>query len=132
MTGSNSFDWECGWNVSGSDRNIVQGDQSFVFGDSNQVYGGKNLVIGTGLNNFNASQLDYTILLGKYNDTTDIANNILIVGNGTDANNRSNAMTLSTDGTIVSKNLPAAPSTAGTYTLQCTVDAQGNATYSWV
>lgn len=28
--------------------------------------------------------------------------------------------------------LPAAPETAGTYSLQVVIDAEGNATYSWV
>ena len=27
--------------------------------------------------------------------------------------------------------LPTPPTTAGTYTLRCTVDSQGNVTYSW-
>ena len=79
------------------------------------------------------------IALGSYNieDTTagyqsnDPGKYLLIVGNGTDANSRSNALTVDWDGILECTNIPAAPTTAGTYTLQCVVDAQGNKTFSW-
>lgn len=58
---------------------------------------------------------------------------IFIIGNGSsDGQTRSNALTVDWDGNIVCNNIPAPPSTAGTYSLKCTVDASGNASYAWV
>ena len=57
---------------------------------------------------------------------------LFIIGNGSsNGNTKSNALTVDWDGNIVCNNIPAPPSTAGTYSLKCTVDASGNATYSW-
>lgn len=40
--------------------------------------------------------------------------------------------TIVADGDVIKSVIPAAPSVAGTYTLQCVVDASGNKTYSWI
>lgn len=74
-------------------------------------------------------------VLGSLN--TPDATKALIIGNGTvDFSNttptctRSNAMTVDWDGNIVANNIPAPPTTDGTYTLTCTVTS-GVPTYSW-
>lgn len=62
---------------------------------------------------------------------------IFTIGNGLNASNRSNALTVDWDGNMVlsgavtATNIPAPPAGNGTYTLQCTVSG-GVATYAWV
>ena len=75
-----------------------------------------------------------SMTIGEYNinDTTLLRSKAFIIGNGTSHNARSNALTVDWDGNIECNNIPAAPTTAGTYTLQVTVDDQGNKTFNWV
>ena len=131
VTGNQVFDFEA--SASTSSRNTVQANFSFVFGANNQCYGQNNFEFGEGLTNYgSSSSFSYKAYLGNYNDNSNIADKILVIGNGTDASHRSNAMTLSTDGTIVSKNLPAVDTTtAGSFNLAATVDSQGGITYDW-
>ena len=56
---------------------------------------------------------------------------VLVIGNGTNYNARSNALTVDWDGNLVCNNIPAPPSSDGNYVLQCSVSS-GVATYSWV
>jgi hypothetical protein len=62
---------------------------------------------------------------------------IFIIGNGTADDARSNAITVDWDGNLVASgnvtadNIPAPPSSDGTYTLKVTM-ASGVATYAWV
>ena len=56
---------------------------------------------------------------------------ILVIGNGTNYNARSNALTVDWSGNLVCNNIPAPPSSDGNYVLQCSVSS-GVATYSWV
>lgn len=56
---------------------------------------------------------------------------IFILGNGIYGQTPSNALTVDWDGNLVCNNIPAPPAAAGTYTLRCTVDASGAASYSW-
>ena len=108
---------------SGNSDNILVGYQNSTFGSSKNF----NMVLGRG----NIAYYSNQIIIGNY--SVENTNKAIVVGNGTSTGNRSNLLTVDWDGTIVSKNLPAVDTTtAGTYTLQATVDAQGNVTYSWV
>ena len=76
------------------------------------------------------------LVIGEYNikDNASAGNRgvyAFIIGNGAGDSTRSNALTVDWSGNLVCNNIPAPPSTDGTYTLQCTV-TNGVATYSWV
>lgn len=115
---------------------VAEGISSFAAGQKS--YAKANLSTAFG-NNTIASGRAQTAL-GQYNveDTEEVSGHgtgahkyLLIVGNGTNANSKSNALTLDWDGNVVCRNIPAPPSAAGTYSLKCTVDASGNASYAW-
>ena len=88
--------------------------------------GGNTVAIGQGIL-FNSGQ----VVLGKFNVADNNGDYYFILGNGSDANNRSNILTIDTSGNLVCNNIPAPPTTDGTYTLQCTI-TNGVPTYSWV
>ena len=86
------------------------------------------MLVGTGLHaDYDANNEDQ-IILGFYN-VRDITK-AFIIGNGS-YSNPNNLMTIDRSGNIECNNIPAAPTTQGTYKLTCTVDAQGNPTFSW-
>ena len=78
---------------------------------------------------------DYQHVSGKYNIADN--NKAMIIGNGVDKDNRSNALTVDWDGNVETSgivkatNIPDPPTTDGTYTLTCTV-SNGVVTYAWV
>lgn len=93
-----------------------------------QNNGNTILEYGRGLNATTSSN-GGKIILGTYNNDGEY---LFQLGNGTSDSNRSNAMTVAWDGTIVSKNLPAVDTTTdGTYVLKATVSS-GVVTYAWV
>lgn len=91
-------------------RTLANGSSSFVIGQSN-------------IEDTNAEDASHGSGARKY---------LFIIGNGDrDATARSNALTVDWDGNLVCRNIPAPPAAAGIYTLRCTVDASGAASYSW-
>ena len=106
------------------------GGRGISIGDSAETKGDHAIAIGT-LSIARANQ----IVLGPLNieDTDD--KYAFIIGNGVMGNvpphTRSNLLTVTKTGVIEATNLPAAPASQGSYVLTCTVDADGNATYSW-
>ena len=99
-----------GGNIANGDNSYTLGkgnttsstaDFSIALGDSNQVAGEKSIVIGTGLNGTDFRQ----IILGSHNvpvigsvNTWSAIDNLLIVGNGEDAANQSNALEIKKNG----------------------------------
>lgn len=79
-------------------RNTASGDTSIAMGQSNNASGVDSVSIGTGL----IAAGDTQTALGRYNvDETEFdMRNLFVLGNGTDANNRSNAMAVDVAGNL--------------------------------
>lgn len=79
-------------------KNSTSGQCSVAMGNSNIASGEYSVSIGTGL----IAVGDYQTTLGKFNiDETELdIRNLFVLGNGTDATNRSNAMTVDWDGNL--------------------------------
>lgn len=79
-------------------KNSAFGQCSIAMGDSNKASGEHSVSIGTGL----IAVGDYQTTLGKFNiDETELdIRNLFVLGNGTDATNRSNAMTVDWSGNL--------------------------------
>ena len=110
-----------------SDQTIEAGRGSLAFGENDNQAGGRgSCAHGKGTK----ASSNYQTAIGQYNIAD--SNNVyaFIIGNGSDNSNRSNAMSVAWDGTIVSKNLPAVSGTDGTYQLTATTSS-GTTTYSW-
>ena len=90
-----------------------------------------SVALGTGVKTSSDSNLYGQVVLGRCNDNTNQTDKVLIIGNGTNNSNRSNALTVDWDGNLVCNNIPAPPSSDGNYVLQCSVSS-GVATYTWV
>lgn len=115
----------------GGGAKVTAGGRGIAIGVENpEVKGDLAVAIGTG-----SIARAHQVVIGPLNieDTED--KYAFIVGNGTMNNvaphNRSNLLTVTKTGVIEATNLPAAPASQGSYVLTCTVDADGNATYSW-
>lgn len=115
----------------GGGSKVTAGGRGIAIGEENcEVKGDCAVAIGVG-SIARANQ----VVIGPLNieDTND--KYAFIIGNGTMNNtaphNRSNLLTVTKTGVIEATNLPAAPATQGSYVLTCTVDANGDATYSW-
>lgn len=115
----------------GGGSKVTAGGRGIAIGEENcEVKGDCAVAIGVG-----TIARAYQVVIGPLNieDTED--KYAFIVGNGTMNNipphNRSNLLTVTKTGVIEATNLPAAPASQGSYVLTCTVDADGNATYSW-
>ena len=106
------------------------GGRGISIGDTAETKGDHAIAIGT----YSIARANQ-IVLGPLNieDTDD--KYAVIIGNGimnnTPPHIRSNLLTVTKTGVIEATNLPAAPTTQGSYVLTCTVDANGDATYSW-
>ena len=115
----------------GGGSKVTAGGRGIAIGEENcEVKGDCAVAIGVGTI-ARANQ----VVIGPLNieDTED--KYAFIVGNGTMNNvaphNRSNLLAVTKTGVIEATNLPAAPTTQGSYVLTCIVDANGDATYSW-
>ena len=81
------------------DNNALTGSSVYNIGNNNTINGKSNtLSIGQYLNTNSGQGGDTELLLGKYNV---LANKLLILGNGTADNNRSNALEIDYDGSQV-------------------------------
>lgn len=96
---------------------VANGYNSFALGGGVVALGSCQTVIGS-LNN---PDITKAFIIG--NGTIDFSST-------TPTYTRSNAMTVDWDGNIIANNIPAPPTTDGTYTLTCTV-TNGIPTYSW-
>lgn len=115
----------------GGGSRVTAGGRGIAIGEENcEVKGDLAVAIGVG-----TIARAHQVVIGPLNieDTED--KYAFIVGNGTMNNvaphNRSNLLAVTKTGVIEATNLPAAPTTQGSYVLTCTVDANGDATYSW-
>ena len=126
VTGQRVVDVEFGFNA--NERNRIQGARSLVVGYNNECYPQHSVMLGTGLNNSGAPQ--FSTFLGAYNDTTNLSDKILVIGNGV-WDSGSTALTVDTAGNLVCNNIPAAPTEDGNYVLKCSI-VSGVPTYSWV
>ena len=87
-------------NFANGDTNHVEGEHNFVDGNKNHVSGSYNKISGIGLfalgegliNNGSTNVGSKQIVLGRYNQNDQYAD--LIIGNGSDDNNRRNELTL--------------------------------------
>lgn len=111
--------------ISSLNHSIVFGKVDSNSGDMKST-GNECLLVGRGLQ----SASNYQTVIGQDNIKDSNNQYAFIIGNGTDKDNRSNAMTVDWDGVIVSKNLPAVSGTDGTYQLTATTSS-GTTTYSW-
>lgn len=106
----------------------VTADQSFAIGKANQNAGEESFTIGSGLNATDYKQIvigtNNVPVIGSVN-TWSAIDNLLIVGNGQDAANQSNALEIKKNGFF---RLPSygSGSVIGTPTRNITVDATGN------
>lgn len=127
INGSNAFGFS----------NLVNGGGShLLIGESNTASSGGCILIGRGLKT--GSGAGSPVILGKYNAEPINGGIVLLLGDGSGDGQR-NTLLYSDykhdtyfSNCVFATNLPDAPSTAGTYTLQCVVDGSGNKTYSWV
>lgn len=76
--------------------NNINAAHGYAIGYQNIVSGDRGVAIGSGANASNAN----STALGKYNATMS-PGDLLVVGNGIDNNNRSTALTVTTDGSVV-------------------------------
>lgn len=110
------------------------GDRAIAIGTSTtEATGNKACAIGYGVK---ANGTNYTgqVALGVYNVEDSTNKYALIFGNGTADNARSNLFTVDKDGVIEAGNLPAPPTTAGSYVLTATVTVVDNelvTAYNW-
>lgn len=102
------------------DRTVASGSRGIATGDQTIANHRAQTVLGQ----FNAADPSAAAATAR-------GNYVLIIGNGTADNARSNALTVDWDGVIVAANLPAPPAADGTYTLKCTITS-GVASYAWV
>ena len=94
---SNSFGGSYLYNI--GNNNILQSGNLYNIGNNNTINGRPNtLSIGQYLNTNGGQGGDTELLLGKYNA---LANKLLILGNGTADNNRSNALEIDYDGSQI-------------------------------
>lgn len=108
----------------------ANGDRAIAIGTgTTTANGAKACAIGWGIK-ANGTYISQ-VAIGKYNIEDTNGDYAFIIGNGTADNARSNLLTVSASGVIEAANLPAAPAAQGSYVLTCTVDANGDATYSW-
>lgn len=134
-------------------NNIVQWG-SFVLGNNNStIGGGGHLIIGTnnttdsggctliGCYLTTGSNAGSPVIIGKNNEPPTYGGVQLILGDGGSESQRNTLMYSDFDhnahfsNNVFATNLPDAPNTAGTYTLQCTVTVVDNVvtkTYGWV
>jgi len=92
------------YSFSVGNNNTASGNYSFVFGSNNQGFADLSLVFG--LNNYSSSYA--SLVLGRYNDYNATNNNttwistepILVIGNGSDASNKNNALVIYKNGNI--------------------------------
>lgn len=112
--------------------------RSMVFGEDNKNAQADAAVFGKGHNTTDTNP--GIAVTGNYSDLG--STTLFAVGNGTDDDNRSNAMEVTTAGEILeggtkladkyqAKVIPDAPSADGNYVLKCTVSG-GVPTYAWV
>ena len=81
------------------DNNVLTGSSVYNIGNNNTINGKSNtLSVGQYLNTNGGQGGDTELLLGKYNA---LAKKLLILGNGTTDNNRSNALEIDYDGSQV-------------------------------
>lgn len=119
---------------------LSRGTESVAIGSSAQGYT-QGIAIGSGpaANNYKSIAIGYQAktsltrtgqtVLGNKNAVDNDSS--FIFADGANNPTNPNLAVIKTDGTIVSKNLPAVnTATAGTYNLQATVDSQGNVTYA--
>lgn len=139
-------------NISEGQNVITSGSYSIVGGIGQRNSGNSSIVVGRDSKN---TQMDSAVF-GRGHNTTGTNRGIAVtgtysdldsdtlfaVGNGTDDDNRSNAMEVTTVGEILeggtkladkyqAKVIPDAPSADGNYVFKCTVSG-GVPTYAWV
>ncbi len=78
--------------------NGIAADTGWAIGYQNGVFGSRGVAIGTGTRVSSASTS--TIALGLYNADT-VADDVLVVGNGTSVNNRQTALRITADGSVI-------------------------------
>ncbi len=100
--------------------------QSVAIGSGARAFSAKSTAVGYQVVT-STTKAGQTVI-GNKNATDNDSSFIFADGDNNPTN--PNLAVIKTDGTIISKNLPDAPTTAGTYTLQVVVDAQGNKTYN--
>ena len=141
-----------GGTKSGNTKTLVSGASSFAYGMGCTVSGQASQAFGqlcettgnlaTSFGSYSKSNARTQFVIGQSNvideNPVDTAHGngarkyIFIIGNGSsNGSTRSNALTVDWDGNVVCNNIPAPPAAAGTYSLTCTVDSSGNASYSW-
>lgn len=99
ILGSNNINASTATLVIGN-NNIAAGERSLVIGRDNELVNqgtvnDENLIIGTG----HIAQGNQIIIGGRYSNIT-AATNLLVIGNGTDANTRSNAFRVNDSGVV--------------------------------
>ena len=103
-----------------------KGYGSFAAGDCTQAL--KQYSVAFGSNTISDSPGQTSI--GKCNVQDSNNTYAFIIGNGTSTSARSNALTVDWSGNIQCNNIPAPPSSDGSYKLTCTV-TNGVASYTW-
>ena len=102
---------------------------SLAVGNNNVTYSQNSALIGENLKN--PYSYGDKCFIGKFNAEDTNNDYVLVVGNGTADNARSNAMTVDWNGNITANNLPSPGSTDGDYILKCSISS-GTPTYSWL
>ena len=108
----NNFSGGCGGIIIGCNNQIYGNDNNYIFGEDNFVTTFGNTLIGKGLYNTSTPSV---LILGKYNKNPNYDGELLVIGNGTDDNNRSNALNIYGDGcqTIILKDKTLSGTTLG-------------------
>ena len=82
-----------GFNTLASTSTVTHG---YIIGYANMVSGNYSHAYGRGLDN----SIPHAMAFGKWNDTNMAADDLIVIGNGTDGTNRSTALTIKTDGSV--------------------------------
>ena len=116
-----------GWAPSATDNISAAGYGTFAMGTAVQTRGYNSTAMGLGIKATSNQQT----AIGRWNVENNNGTYAFIIGNGTEDNARSNAMTVDWNGNIIANNLPSPGSTDGDYILKCTI-TNGTPTYSWI
>lgn len=112
---------------------VFQDNHSYAVGDvmkqnSTSTNYRKCTQAHTSASNWSVEMSNYSSYWETVNFYTD-SKYVLVIGNGTAYNNRSNALTVDWNGNLVCNNIPACPSSDGVYNLQVSI-VNGVPTYS--
>ena len=116
-----------GYAPSAADNVYAYGYGTFAMGTAVKTGGYNSTAMGCGIK----ATSNYQTAIGRWNVENNNGTYAFIIGNGTEDNARSNAMTVDWNGNIIANNLPSPGSTDGDYILKCTI-TNGTPTYSWI